>query len=128
RPVPLHVMSDTVASIGERALIARLHARLAPAPDYVRLGIGDDAAVVAPERGMHTVVTTDSLIEGVHFRRDWSSADAIGHKALAVNLSDIAAMGAVPCASLLSLALPPAMSLDDFDALIDGYEALSKRT
>jgi thiamine-monophosphate kinase len=121
-------MSDTVASIGERALIARLHARLAPAPDYVRLGIGDDAAVVEPERGMHTVVTTDSLIEGVHFRRDWSSADAIGHKALAVNLSDIAAMGAVPCASLLSLALPPAMSLDDFDALIDGYEALSKRT
>ncbi len=121
-------MSDTVASIGERALIARLHARVAPVPDYVRLGIGDDAAVVEPERGMHTVVTTDSLIEGVHFRRDWTPASAIGHKALAVNLSDIAAMGATPRVSLLSLALPPTLPLDDFDALVDGYLELSMRS
>ena len=125
RPDP---MSTTVASAGERALIARLHARLSPAPDYVRLGIGDDAAVIAPDRGMQIVVTTDSLIEDVHFRRTWTAADAIGHKALAVNLSDIAAMGATPRASLLGLVLPPALPLDDFDRLIDGYARLSDAT
>jgi thiamine-monophosphate kinase len=118
-------MSTTVAAIGERALITRLHARLPPDPDHVRIGIGDDAAVIVPERGMQTVVTTDSLIEGVHFRRAWTSADAIGHKALAVNLSDIAAMGATPRASLLSLGLPPDLPLDDFDRLIDGYARLA---
>lgn len=121
-------MSITVASLGERALIARLHARLAPAPDYIRIGIGDDAAVTIPERGMQTVVTTDSLIEHVHFRRDWTAPDAIGHKALAVNLSDIAAMGAAPRASLLSLALPPDLPVDAFDQMIDGYARLAERT
>jgi thiamine-monophosphate kinase len=61
----------------------------------------------------------------VHFRRDWSTAESIGHKALAVNLSDLAAMGATPCVSLLSLALPADFPLSDFDALLDGYLALS---
>jgi thiamine-monophosphate kinase len=121
-------MSMTVASLGERALIARLHARLPPSPDYVRLGIGDDAAVVEPERGMQIVITTDSLVEQVHFRRDWTAADAIGHKALAVNLSDIAAMGATPRASLLSLAIPDDLLLEDFDRLVDGYACLGAAT
>jgi thiamine-monophosphate kinase len=121
-------MSITAASLGERALIARLHARLPPSPDYVRLGIGDDAAVVEPERGMQIVITTDSLVEQVHFRRDWTAADAIGHKALAVNLSDIAAMGATPRASLLSLAMPADLLVEDFDRLIDGYARLSAAT
>jgi len=121
-------MSITVASLGERALIARLHARLPPSADYVRIGIGDDAAMVEPERGMQIVLTTDSLVEGVHFRRDWTAADAIGHKALAVNLSDIAAMGATPRASLLSLAMPADLLLEDFDRLIDGYARLGAAT
>jgi thiamine-monophosphate kinase len=121
-------MSTTVASVGERALIVRLRARLSPDPDHVRIGIGDDAAVLIPERGMQTVVTTDSLIEGVHFRRDWTTAAAIGYKALAVNLSDIAAMGATPRASLLSLGLPAALPLDDFDQIIDGYARLADAT
>jgi thiamine-monophosphate kinase len=118
-------MSTTVASLGERALIARLHARLSPNPDHVRIGIGDDAAVLVPERSMQIVVTTDSLIEGVHFRREWTPASAIGYKALAVNLSDIAAMGATPRASLLSLGLPATLPLDDFDQIIDGYARLA---
>ncbi len=88
-------------------------------------GIGDDAAVLAPARGMVEVVTTDSLVEGIHFRRAWSSARDIGHKALAVNLSDLAAMGATPRALLLSLALPPDYPLDDFDALLDGLLTLA---
>jgi thiamine-monophosphate kinase len=91
------------------------------------MGIGDDAAVLAPVRGEAQVVTTDSLVEGVHFRREWTPASAIGHKALAVNLSDLAAMGARPHSALLSLALPAELPLDDFDTLIDGFAALAAR-
>jgi thiamine-monophosphate kinase len=93
----------------------------------VTLGIGDDAAVLAPERGRVQVATTDSLIEHVHFRLDWTSPANVGHKALAVNLSDLAAMGAVPRAALLSLALPGALPLAEFDALIDGFVSLGSR-
>jgi len=117
-----------IADLTERALIARLRARVPASPDWVLTGIGDDAAVLAPARGMVEVVTTDALVEGVHFRREWSSAQDIGHKALAVNLSDLAAMGATPRAALLSLTLPAAFPLNDFDALIDGFLALAALT
>ena len=115
----------SISVLGERGLIDRLQQRLGPAPPFVRIGIGDDAAVLLPERGMQQVVTTDSLIEGVHFRRDWTPARAIGHKALAVNLSDLAAMGAAPRAAVLSLAMPSDFRLQDFDDLIDGFAALA---
>jgi thiamine-monophosphate kinase len=118
-------MSPSISMLGERELIARLQQRVPAPPTHVRIGIGDDAAVIAPARNMDDVVTTDSLVEGVHFRRDWSTAESIGHKALAVNLSDLAAMGATPRVSLLSLALPADFPLSDFDALLDGYLALS---
>lgn len=118
-------MSPTIATLGERALVARLQERVTPAPPYVRIGIGDDAAVLRPARNMDEVVTTDSLVEGVHFRRDWSPPETIGYKALAVNLSDLASMGATPRASLLSLALPSDFPLADFDALLDGYLRLA---
>ena len=109
----------TVASIGERALIDRIRARAGAPPSWVTTGIGDDAAVFEPERGALDVVTTDCLIEDVHFRRAWTAPEAIGAKAVAVNFSDLAAMGAAPRAVLLSLALPPALPLDDFDQLIE---------
>lgn len=118
-------MTETLASLGERALIARLRARVGAPPPSVVIGIGDDAAVLRPGRSALEVVTTDSLVEGVHFRRDWTSAAAIGHKALAVNLSDLASMGAVPRAALLSLALPDDFPLADFDALLDGFLELA---
>jgi thiamine-monophosphate kinase len=63
----------------------------------------------------------------VHFRRQWSTPQDIGHRALAVNLSDLAAMGASPRALLLSLALPADLPLEDFDGLIDGFTALAAR-
>ena len=85
----------------------------------------DDAAALPARPGFDLVITKDAVVEGVHFRRDWSTAESIGHKALAVNLSDLAAMGATPRASLLSLALPTDFPLADFDALLDGYLALS---
>jgi len=71
----------------------------------VRLGIGDDAAVVQAPPSMETVITTDVLVAGVHFFDDVDPA-ALGHKALAVNLSDLAAMGAAPAWFLLDLTLP----------------------
>jgi thiamine-monophosphate kinase len=111
--------------MGEHALIARLRLRVAPPPDGIVISIGDDAAVIEPGRNQLAVLTTDSLIEDVHFRRAWSSPADIGHKALAVNLSDLAAMGARPRATLLSLALPPDLPLADFDGLLEGLLALA---
>jgi thiamine-monophosphate kinase len=115
--VPIPIL--TVADIGERALIARIKARVSM-PSWVLIGPGDDAAVIRPERGAYDVVTTDAQVEGVHFDRRFVPADAIGHRALAVNLSDLAAMGAAPRAALLSLALPPSLDITDFEQLVDG--------
>jgi thiamine-monophosphate kinase len=115
-----------VSAIGEHALVERVRARVGAPPSWVALGIGDDAAVFESERGTLNVVTTDSLIEDVHFRRRWTAARDIGHKALATSLSDLAAMGAWPRAALLSLALPAELSLEDFDAIIDGFASLGQ--
>jgi len=115
----------TISTLTERALIARIHARVPPTPDWVSTGMGDDAAVLVPERGCHDVVTTDALVEDVHFRRAWSTPQDIGHKALAVTVSDLAAMGATPRGVLLSLALPAHLPLADFDGLADGFLALA---
>ena len=117
----------TVEEIGEHALIGRIRARLAPPPPFVIIGIGDDAAVVEPERNRLEVLTTDCQVEGVHFDRAFVSAFDIGHKALAVNLSDLAAMGAAPRVALLSLVLPPALPVSSVDALVDGLAALAAR-
>src|SRR5262245_61603017 len=118
----------TVSECSERELIARIQARLPPAPDWVLVGIGDDAAVIEPERSRADVLTVDALVEGIHFDRAFVPPDAIGHRALAVNLSDLAAMGAAPRLALLSLALPPTLPLADFDGLIGGIAALAART
>ena len=111
--------TPTVSALGERALIARIRARL-PAPPWLVVGAGDDAAVFTPVRGTCDVVTVDAQVEGVHFDRRFVPPRAIGHRALAVNLSDLAAMGALPRAALLSLMLPPDLELDTFDGILDG--------
>jgi thiamine-monophosphate kinase len=116
-----------VGDSSERTLIARIRARLGASPDWLQLGPGDDAAVVAPPRNLSEVITTDVLVEGVHFDRRFVPPDAIGHRALAVNLSDLAAMGAAPRLATLSLVLPPALPLADFDGIIDGIVALAER-
>ena len=117
----------TVGDLGERALIERIAGRLPAAPPWVFVGLGDDAAVVEPDRNRLDVLSADSLVEGVHFDRRYVTSDTIGYKALAVNLSDLAAMGASPRAALLSLGLPPALLLDDLDALVGGLLALAAR-
>jgi thiamine-monophosphate kinase len=115
-----------IGSIGERALIRRITARL-QSPSWVIVGPGDDAAVIEPEPRTLDVLTTDAQVEDIHFDRRFCPPDAIGHKALAVNLSDLAAMGAAPRAALLSLALPAAISVADVDGLLDGLLALAGR-
>ena len=118
--------SPTIADCGERALIARISQRLATAA-WVVIGPGDDAAAIEPVRGALEVLTTDAQVEGVHFDRRFVPPDAIGHRALAVNLSDLAAMGARPRAALLSMALPASLEITAFDQIIDGLLAVATR-
>ena len=115
----------TVSEISERELVARIQRQLPPAPSWLAVGIGDDAAVIEPERNRLEVVTVDAVIDGVHFDRRFTPPDAIGHRALAVNLSDLAAMGAAPRFAVLSFSLPADLPIDDFDALVNGIAALA---
>jgi thiamine-monophosphate kinase len=90
--------------------VARIRARAAQNTSAsLRLGIGDDCALLGVEPGEELAVTTDLSIAGRHFRLDWHPPDAIGHRTLARGLSDLAAMGARPVAAFLSLGLPPAL-------------------
>lgn len=118
---------SSVAGLGERGLLARLRDRIPPPPPWVAIGVGDDAAVLEPARNHLEVATTDILVEGVHFDRRLSAPAAIGHKAMAVNVSDLAAMGAEPRAALLSLVLPDRLAVSEFDALLDGVLAACVR-
>jgi len=117
----------TVSDLTETELVGRIQRCLPPDPPWLVVGIGDDAAVIEPERNRVEVVTVDALVDGVHFDRRLAPADAIGHRALAVNLSDLAAMGASPRAALLSLMLPPDLPLVDFDGLARGLCGLARR-
>lgn len=93
--------------LGELALIERIRLRAAQVPTpELRLGIGDDCALLRPAPNEEFAVTTDLSIAGRHFRLDWHPAESVGHRALARGLSDLAAMGARPVAAFLSLALP----------------------
>jgi thiamine-monophosphate kinase len=112
----------------EFRLIDRIHARTAQVREDVRLGIGDDAALLAVPAGQELAVAIDTLVEGVHFPHGTAPAD-IGWKALAVNLSDLAAMGATPAWALLALTLPelPAEAqAARVDGLADGFAQLAQ--
>lgn len=110
----------------EQALIARIRERLPATPAWVRLGIGDDAAVVEAERNALEVLTTDTLVEGVHWDPRLCSPTDVGYKSLAVNLSDLAAMGAAPRAALLSLSMPPSWTGASLDHFVDGFAAAAR--
>lgn len=109
--------------MGEFDLIELIRARCAVHRADVRLGIGDDAALLAPPAGHDLAVSTDTLVAGVHFPSATSARD-LGWKALAVNLSDLAAMGATPAWALLALTLPDA-SRDFVAAFADGFGELA---
>lgn len=104
-----------------RRLCGRLNARNAGPQRSLDLLVdaGDDAAVFGTT-GRPLAVTTDSLVEGVHFRREWLSASELGRRAVAVNVSDLAAMAAAPRALLAAVSLPPSNSSEWLDGLLDG--------
>ena len=113
--------SRTLAEIGEFGLITALSSWLPPNPRTL-VGIGDDAAVLAVPDG-RVVATTDFLIEGRHFRRDWAGPADVGHKAAARSLADLAAMGAEPSALLVALAAPPGLPVSWARELAEGLAA-----
>lgn len=119
---------------GELALIRSIRERAARSRGGpVRLGIGDDCAILQPPAGHEVLVTTDFTLEGRHFRRDWHPAVSVGHRCLLRGLSDIAAMGGRPMAAFLSLALPAGFTAKTagrrwVDGFFSGLLALARTT
>ncbi len=105
----------------ESDLIAFIRAFPQDVPASVRRHIGEDCAIIDTSFAKQLVVTTDLLLENVHFRRDWISPHLLGRKSCLVNLSDLAAMGARPYACLLSLGLPPVLTGEYFRELTSGF-------
>ncbi|MGH7553173.1 MAG: thiamine-phosphate kinase [Longimicrobiales bacterium] len=115
-----------IGELGEFALIARLQQRLhSTAPVQLVRGIGDDCAVLRPTAGTDLLLTTDTQEEGVHFRRDWSTPQDIGWRCLAVNVSDIAAMGGNPLGAVIALSVPATLEVAFVEALYDGLQELA---
>jgi thiamine-monophosphate kinase len=112
--------------LGEFGFIDRIAARV-KSDRSVAVGIGDDAASLIPTPGHVTLVTTDMLVAGVHFDLTYSDPYTLGKKTIAVNLSDLAAMGARPRHILLALAIPPELSLEFLDSLLAGIMEMADR-
>lgn len=110
---------------GEFELIAHYFSRLGPRPKELLLGVGDDCALIHPPPGMDLALSLDTLVEGRHFLPDVDPR-SLGHKALAVNLSDLAAMGATPAFATLALTLP---RIDEawLNKFVAGFEALAQQ-
>lgn len=117
-------MPKKVKDIGEFGLIERI-AKNVRVDSSVIKGIGDDAAVIAYTKEKYLLVTIDSLIEDVHFEIKKATPFQIGWKALACNISDIAAMGGIPTYAVVSLSLPPCLSVGFVDCLYRGIEAVA---
>lgn len=112
-----------VAHLGERGLIRRIRQLVGAGAPGVAVGIGDDAAVLALTDNTKLLATTDLLLEGVHFRRAYAKPADIGWKAMAVNLSDIAAMGGTPRFALVALACPAETEVEAIEAFYAGMKA-----
>lgn len=122
------LVSPPIRSLGEQKLIAKLLKGAAPDPRNLS-GIGDDGAVWRPSPGRDLLVSVDTLVEGVDFKFHFSpNARFIGHKALASNLSDIAAMGGRPRAFVVSLAAPGSTPLRRLTEIYSGIHSLARRT
>jgi len=115
-----------LSRLGEFALIESIR-RATPLGRGVRLGIGDDAAWVESKSGS-ILVTSDLLIEGIHFKLEWTSLFSLGYKAVAVNLSDIAAMGGKPAYLVLALGIPADFDSDKVYEFYRGVKSLCSKT
>lgn len=119
---------------GELALLERIRRHAARSSGKeLRLGIGDDCALIRIKPGEEIAITTDLSIAGRHFRLEWHPPEVVGHRTLARGLSDIAAMGARPVAAFLSLGLPRELTLKKgnrppwIDGFLDGFLALAAK-
>jgi thiamine-monophosphate kinase len=112
---------ETVAQVGENEALKRTIARL-NSSEHALVGPGDDSAVIAAPDGRFTV-TTDTLIEGHDFKLDWSTGYDLGWKAVASNLADVAAMGAVPTALVVALSVPGTTPVSWLEHFADGLKA-----
>ena len=116
-------MVQLVEELGEMKLLERLHSFVSGKKALV--GVGDDAAVIRVGKEQ-LLLSTDSLVEGVHFSFPWYSPYEVGKKAITVNVSDIVAMGGKAEYALVSLIVPPKMSLDVLDGIYKGISAAGK--
>jgi thiamine-monophosphate kinase len=112
--------------IGEFGFIERINFEMINRPEGVVQGIGDDAAVFEAPPGRLLVLTTDMLVEGVHFSRDTIAPHQLGRKCLAVNLSDVAAMGAEPLDAYVSLAVPSDTDVEYVERMYDGMREMAR--
>ncbi len=111
-----------LADLGEFGFIERIREAVAKSKGTgVRLGIGDDCAVLELPPGQVLLTSTDLLIEEIHFRPEWSDWRALGSKCVSVNVSDVAAMGGSPRHLYLGLAIPATMAMEDLDAFLEGF-------
>jgi thiamine-monophosphate kinase len=117
---------EFIVPFAERLLISRIRGQARRRPGLAA-GIGDDCAILQIPTGHQALVTTDFSLEGVHFRREWHPAEAVGHRCLARGLSDIAAMGGSPVAAFLSLALPPNLPQSWVNQFVKGLLGLADK-
>ena len=117
-----------ISTLGEFGLIERIQTRVgSPRSSSTLYGIGDDAAVLELPEGTRQVVTTDLLIEHVHFDRTYTPMRHLGYKAMTANISDIAAMCASPDVALVSLGISNSVSVEMIDSLYDGILEAAER-
>ncbi len=109
-----------LSKLGEHSLLEFIYSKLKTRGKKVVQGVGDDAAVLDYDKKYFLLLTTDSLIENIHFRKQWFSAEQIGKKAIEQNVSDIAAMGGSPTYALVSLQLPNSLDFSYFQKLYGG--------
>jgi thiamine-monophosphate kinase len=113
--------------MSEFSFIKKIRERASQYSSEAILGIGDDTAIVRERAGHERLITADLLVEDVHFKLDYTPLSCLAHKALAVSLSDIAAMGGTPEFSLLTIGIPKSLLTKNWDEFFDGYFALAEK-
>lgn len=115
-----------LSDLGEQTLIQSLPSQFSQSSFYPTVGRGDDAAILSLPPSQQVVISTDLLVEGIHFSRKTASFYDIGYKAAAVNLSDVAAMGGTPTAIFVAIALPPSLTYKDWQEFYRGLAVLCR--
>jgi thiamine-monophosphate kinase len=118
-------MNQKVSQLGEFGLIRQLQKSLSKSKNVIK-GIGDDTAVLPGEPGKYLLFTTDMIAEGAHFTSD-APPELIGHKALACNISDVAAMGGTPTYAVISIGVPPNKPFQEVQRIYAGMERLARK-